>query len=133
MRSETEAYRFTWRSSFHGDAVVRIGRQGDQITLRWFYRWFRRVSRDDAPPVVSLSLEDWGHLQYALIAASFWALDTEEDPLMRGLDRAFWTIEGRTDIFRAISRWSPREAGMYGLGRLFFELAGRPLAELEIY
>jgi hypothetical protein len=27
MRTESEVYRFTWRSSFDGDAVVRIGRQ----------------------------------------------------------------------------------------------------------
>ena len=34
MRTEAEAYRFTWRSSFDGAAVVRIGRRGDEITLR---------------------------------------------------------------------------------------------------
>jgi hypothetical protein len=33
-------YRFTWRSGFDGDAAVRIGRQGDQITLHWIYRWY---------------------------------------------------------------------------------------------
>jgi hypothetical protein len=31
---EAEVYRFTWNSSFDGDAVVRIGRHGDEITLR---------------------------------------------------------------------------------------------------
>ena len=35
VRTEAEVYRFTWRSSFGGDAVVRIGRQGDAITLRY--------------------------------------------------------------------------------------------------
>jgi hypothetical protein len=40
MRTEAEVYRFTWRSGFDGDAAVRIGRQGDQITLHWIYRWY---------------------------------------------------------------------------------------------
>jgi hypothetical protein len=26
---ESEVYRFTWQSSFHGDATVRIGRRQD--------------------------------------------------------------------------------------------------------
>jgi hypothetical protein len=38
MRIEAEVYRFTLRSSFDGTAVVRIGRQGNEITLRFVYR-----------------------------------------------------------------------------------------------
>jgi hypothetical protein len=30
-RTESEVYRFTWHSSFDGDAVVRIGRQDGEI------------------------------------------------------------------------------------------------------
>jgi hypothetical protein len=48
MRTESEVYRFTWHSSFHGNAVVRIGRQDDEITLRWVYRWYRTPNPDDA-------------------------------------------------------------------------------------
>ena len=54
MRTETEVYRFTWRSGFDGDAAVRIGRQGDQITLHWIYRWY--TLRGEKRPVVPLSL-----------------------------------------------------------------------------
>jgi hypothetical protein len=99
VRTEAEVYRFTWRSSFDGDAVVRIGRQDDEIALRWAYRRFSLSERE--PRVVPLAGADWDHLQDALIAASFWALDPDEGPLARGLDGAFWTIEGRRkDIFR---------------------------------
>jgi hypothetical protein len=78
---------------------------------------------------VPLTLADWGRLQEALIAA----LD-EEGPLLRGLDGAFWTIEGRRkDIFRAVSRWSPRDEAVHDLGRLFFDLAGPPLVEIKLY
>jgi hypothetical protein len=132
MRTESEVYRFTWHSSFDGEAVVRIGQQDGEITLRWVYHWFRAPSPDDAPPIVPLTLADWGRLQEALIAASFWALDPDEGPLARGLDGAFWTIEGRRkNIYRAANRWSPRGA-IYDLGRLLFELARPPLAKIRI-
>jgi hypothetical protein len=58
MPSENEVYRFTWHSSFDGNAVVRIGRQGDEITFRWVYRWFRAPSADDLPPIVPLTPAD---------------------------------------------------------------------------
>jgi hypothetical protein len=133
MRTETEVYRFTWRSSFDGDAVVRIGRQGDEIALRWVYRWFRIPSPDDAPPVQSPTPEDWARLQEALAAACFWMLDADEGPIVRGLDGSDWLIEGRRkDIFRAVSRWGPRGA-LRDLGKLLFEMAGSPLAEVRVY
>jgi hypothetical protein len=44
MRTEAQVYRFTWRSGFDGGAAVRIGRQGDQITLHWIYRWYGRIN-----------------------------------------------------------------------------------------
>ncbi len=129
MRTEAEVDRFTWRSSFDGDAVMRIGRQGDEITLRCVYRF--SVFGDADRRRVSLTMSDWGRLQDALIAASFWALDPEE--LRLGLDGSDWLIEGcRKDIYRAVSRWSP-DGAIYDLGSLFFELAGSPLAEVRIY
>lgn len=149
MPTEGEVYRFTWNSSFDGDAVVRIGLRGDEVTLRWSYRRFRSQGVDDArPPVVVLTLADWAGLEDALIAANFWALDPDgvEWPhdgdeqrtaaafiASRGLDGSDWVIEGRRkDIFRAVSRWSPHGA-LRDLGCLFFELAGPPLAEVRIY
>jgi hypothetical protein len=131
--TESEVYRFTRHSSFDGDAVVRIGRQGDEIALRWVYRWFRAPSADDSPPIVPLMPRDWARLQGALVAASFWTLDPDEGPLARGLDGAFWTIEGRRkDIFRVVSRWSPRDETVHDLGSLFFELSRRPLRGARI-
>jgi hypothetical protein len=129
--AESEVYRFIWRSSFDGDAVVRIGRQGDAITLRWRYDWYRAPAPDDAPTEAALSLTDWARLQDALIAASFWALDPVDE--QRGLDGANWLIEGRRrSISRGVSRWSP-QGQFQGLGRVFFALAGPPLAEVRLY
>jgi hypothetical protein len=83
-----------------------------------------------------------------LIAASFWALDPdgvdwpsdgEEQQMIaaiiasRRLDGSDWLFEGRRrDIYRAATRWSPRGAP-HDLGRLFFGLAGPPLAGIRIY
>jgi hypothetical protein len=129
IRTEAEVYRFTWRSSFDGDAVVRIGRQGDEITMRCAYRSYLFGDADRRQVTVTIS--DWGRLQDALIAASFWALGPEE--CRRGLDGSNWLIEGRSkDIYRAVDRWSPSGA-IYDLGKQFFELAGSPLAEVSIY
>jgi hypothetical protein len=53
-----EVYRFTWDSSFGGDAVARIGRQGDEVAMCWACRRFRPPAVDDAPPDVTLTLTD---------------------------------------------------------------------------
>jgi hypothetical protein len=148
MRTEAEGYRFTRRRSFDGDAVVRIGRQSNEITSRWACRRFKPRGVDDAPSVVTLTRRDWERLQDPLIAASFWTLDPDgiDWPVdgdeqrtiaaiiaSRGLDGSDWRFEGRRkDIYRAVSRLSPR-AALYELGRLFFELAGPPLAKVRIY
>ena len=124
----TEVYRFTWDSSFDGDAVVLIARSSDEITLSRVYRpsHFARTERSDA----SLTVADWARLQDALIAANFWALEPHGEA--HGLDGAYWTIEGRRkDIFRAVHR-SPHGA-IHDLGRLFFALAEPPLAEAGLY
>jgi hypothetical protein len=97
MRTEAEVYRFTWSSSFDGGAVVRIARQGGEITLRWAYRRFKPRGADDAPPVVALAPADWARLQDALIAANFWALaqGPRWDPSTRGdPDGVEWPIDG---------------------------------------
>ncbi len=125
----TEVYRLTWDSSFDGDAMLRIARLGDEIRLSRVYRpsQFARTERCEA----SLTPCDWARLQDALIAANFWALEPHGEA--HGLDGAYWTIEGRRkDIFRAVHRWSPHGA-IHDLGRLFFALAGPPLAEAGLY
>ena len=50
-----------------------------------------------------------------------------------GLDGADWLIEGRRkDIYHAVHRWSPC-GKIHDLGRLFFAMAGSPLADVELY
>ena len=114
--SEGQVYRFAWRSSFDGNAVVRIGSQDCAITLRWRYDWFRTPTPDDAPADAALSPGYWARFRDALIAANFWALDPIDEA--QGLDGAQWFIEGRRGkVYRGGSRWSPR-GEVHALGRL---------------
>jgi hypothetical protein len=79
---------------------------------------------------VALTLADWARLQDALIVVG--ALDPEERRIR--LDGSDWLIEGhRKNIYRAVSRWSPRGA-LRDLRGLFFELAGPAhLADIKLY
>jgi hypothetical protein len=83
------------------------------------------------PATMALTPDAWEKLQQALNAAQFWALSTAGEEV--GLDGAQWLIEGRRgQTYHAIDRWSPRGA-VHDLGRLFFDLAGPPLAGVELY
>jgi hypothetical protein len=129
---EAEAYRFVWRSSFDGNGIVRIGRQGDEVVLQWRYdHWLRAPAAGDAPAGAALSAGDWVRFREALIAANFWAVDSADE--RQGLDGAEWLIEGRRgNVYRAVSRWSPQDE-LRALGRLFFTLAGLPLSKVKLY
>jgi hypothetical protein len=76
MRTEAEVYRFTWRSSFDGDAVVRWGgsvarsRSDASIALPW--------SGTPIAVRVLLTMSDWTGCRTRRSPASFWALDPEE-------------------------------------------------------
>jgi len=128
---ESEVYRFVWHSSFHGDATVQIVREGDAINLLWKYWSYSLPAADASAPLMTLSTVDWDQLQRRLDVASFWSLDPDSSDM--GLDGASWLIEGRRkDAYHSIYRWSP-SGPLFDLGRLFFDLAGRPLAEVELY
>jgi hypothetical protein len=123
-----------------GNAVNRPRAADDFATIRARMEELRR-ERDGVNPGLCVSggratrSRSAGFIagsgREALIAVSFWALDPEERRL--GLDGSDWLIEGRCkDIYRAVSRWSPRDEVVRNRGNLFFELAGSPLARIEI-
>ena len=92
LNTEIEVYRLDWSSSFDGDALIRIGREDDRISLQAMYRR-GSFSSDQVERDIVLSIDDWNRLQDALIDASFWALDMRHDRV--GFDGATWTMEGR--------------------------------------
>ena len=128
QQSEKEAYRFYWDSSFHGSAVVNVGRNEASITLRWQY--FAFVPQTAG--TVALAEADWQKLQHAITVAQFWSLDSAYE-LPMGFDGANWLIEGRRrDVYNAVHRWSPHGA-IHELGKLLFGLAGPPLDKIKLY
>jgi hypothetical protein len=127
--TEDEAYRFFWNSSFDGRAMVCVGCKGDAVALRW--NWGRVITDQKTCGTMALPATDWSTLCRALDAAKFWSLDASEN--RRGLDGADWLIEGRhKDIYHAVRRWSPY-GEIHDLGRLFFAMAGSPLAGVKLY
>ena len=122
-----EAYWFDWRSSFHGNATIRIAKLGDAVLLFREYREdrFGKIRRYRA----LLAQASWLQLEDAIVAANFWMLD--EYGGRRGLDGATWRFAGRRrHDLHPISRSSP-DGALWHLGRLFFDLAG--LGEVRLY
>jgi hypothetical protein len=128
--TEPEAYRFFWKSSFNGDAIVHIARKGDSVRLRASRSSYSRLRLRVPLASVALSLNDWEKLQRTLTISDFWSLDATDENF--GLDGARWLIEGRRGgIYHSVERWSPRGT-LRDLGCVFFALAGSPLAEIEL-
>ena len=128
-QTELEVYRFIWRSS-SGEALVHISNNCDTVGLRSHLFHSRLRLRVPSPSLV-LTPDDWEKLQCAFRASDFWSLDARDEQL--GLDGTWWLIEGRRgDIYHSVNRWSPRGA-VRDLGRLFFALAGSPLADVRLY
>jgi hypothetical protein len=128
MNIAVEEYRFSWDSSFNGSAQVSIDRGEKNIIVDWarsdfrggFGRFWKCI--EDA---------DWRRLEAALLCAGFWSLDPVVDEF--GFDGAYWLIEGRRrDVYRAVKRWSP-DGAIFDLGRAFLDIAGPPIADIELY
>jgi hypothetical protein len=127
--SATEAYRFSWRSSFDGKAVIDIRQIKDSMIVR---SWLAR-SRLQSPAeiVKDCSPADWAGLQRALLDSRFWSLPPHDDRI--GLDGAWWTIEGYLgNRYHSVERWCP-PGGLRKLGKLFFAIAGSHFASVELY
>src|ERR1051325_12102233 len=75
MEHTIEVYRFTWRSSFDGDAVVQIGRGGKNIILDWACSSFTYGNGRFWNCIDEAS---WRRLEDALLDAGFWCLRSEE-------------------------------------------------------
>jgi hypothetical protein len=115
-----EAYWFDWRSSFHGNATIRIARLGSEAVV---FRLYRPSKYGKARRFRGLlTPNDWSRLEDAVVAADFWILD--EHGGRHGLDGSTWCFAGRRrHEYHSISRWSPDDV-LRDLGRFFFDLAG---------
>ena len=60
LGTETKVYRFYWSRGFDGDAVIRVGRQDDGITLRAAYD--PADFSDDIQRQLPITMSDWGSI-----------------------------------------------------------------------
>jgi hypothetical protein len=132
IETTIEEYRFTWRSSFDGHAVVQIGRgetpRGETVVIM---DWARGGLGETGRYWRGMNSDSWDRLEAAIFAAGFWCLDQFDHRI--GLDGARWMIEGRRrDVYGVIERWSP-DGSVHDLGRTFFELAGPPISDIRLY
>ncbi|MFT3724345.1 MAG: hypothetical protein QM773_12220 [Hyphomonadaceae bacterium] len=142
-----ETYRFLWLRSFHADVAIRVARTADSYTLiavtptkrsDGSYR-LRHIHR-------TLTAEQWASITASLTGHDFWNQPTLNDgpfsvcdPVTSmttispgGYDGARWIIEGRTDRYHVIDRWSDDKAGT-SIGRAMLALANLGIPEEDIY
>jgi hypothetical protein len=125
---ETEAYRFIWNSSFHGQAVIHIATVGSKITL-CAYR--PRLFEASDIPERELTHADWRDVQSAISDLGFWTLPNRPWPGHMGLDGATWKIEGRRGKwYNCVECWSPTDTAFRKIGALFVAFAK---LDIELY
>jgi hypothetical protein len=115
-----EVYWLSWKSTFSGDATIRVARLGSEVLASRRYRpsMFMKARSTHA---LSTTV-DWSRLEDAVVAANFWMLD--ETIMDMGCDGSTWIIAGRRrHDYHRIRRWSP-PGPLYDLGRLLFDLVG---------
>ena len=128
------AFRFTWLRSFHHPVTVRVDQEGDHYLLNAVEmdgqggygpgKVYRRHSK-------SLSADESRQLDELIRKPGFWSLPSEIDEL--GFDGAQWIIEGVTDEYHVVDRWSPKSGPVRNLGERFLSLTGWEFDPMETY
>lgn len=142
-----ETYRLVWFRSFDVPVIVQASRTGGSRTIDIV---MPNENDPDGKPVRryhrSLSLSEWSRIADGLARIDFWRLPPYDeltgafripgstDVLVRtsGKDGARWIIEGRTDRYHVIDRWSDDDA-VTAVGRIFLDLSGLTIPEDDIY
>ena len=141
-----ETYRLVWMRSFHPLIAIQIVRTGDRYTLDFVTPHETRLSGKPLQRIHrQLTKDDWSRMVVGLQKLDFWNLspkdqpsgnfvkeDTKEIIVTSRKDGASWIIEGRTDRYHVIDRWSDAD-DVIAVGRIFLDLAGLKIPEEDIY
>lgn len=84
----------------------------------------RRVSR-------VLSSQEVDELKYLIDEIAFWDIPTYEKD--NGVDGSRWIVEGATDQYHVVDRWSPESGPARKLGERFLSLTGWEFDPMETY
>ena len=127
-------FRFTLLRSSRAPMAVRIVAEDGRYTLHalelFVYpaddqtKEMRRVSR-------VLSSQEVDELKSLIDETSFWDIQTfEKDD---GVDGSRWIIEGATDQYHVVDRWSPKSGPARKLGEYFLSLTGWQFSRWDVY
>ena len=147
-----ETYRLVWLRSFHPSVAIQVTRSGSSYLVdvamgndkRKSGKPLRRIHR-------TLSSQEWRRIAAGLQKIDFWNLPANKQPagyfepkppppgaerdvviLSAQKDGAQWIIEGRTDRYHVIDRWSDAD-DVIAVGRIFIELSGLKIPDEDIY
>ncbi|MFC3674915.1 hypothetical protein [Ferrovibrio xuzhouensis] len=123
---DSASYRLIWLNSLANPVVIRITRQGRNVTLDAF-QLSGTGAGDPGLPLhrlhKQLSVVDWGMLQAILSRSHFRDLPTSGN--MYSLHGEQWIVEGRDEAgYHIVDRWSPPAGSYRDLGVIFFDMAG---------
>ena len=133
-QATSRTYRFTWLRTFHHPIAIRVVATPAQTKLI-------AVELDGAGGYdpgnvlrrkeVALTADEFGQLEKLLQSHAFWSLPSHEKSF--GLDGSEWIVEGATDKYHVVVRWSPESGPIRHLGEHFLSLAGWKVEPHELY
>lgn len=127
-------YRFTWLRTFHHPVTVRVVMDHARCTLHATEldgaggyapgKVFRQKVEDIAPDACA-------RFEAFIRVQGFWYITRRGSAV--GADGSEWIIEGVTDRYRVVSRWTPESGPVRAIGEQFLSLAGWTFPQREMY
>ena len=130
----TRSYRFTWLRTFHHPVAVRVVATGNRAEL--FATELNGAGGYDPGRVLrtkrlKLTSDQFKKLEGLVQQNNFWSLAAGEESM--GLDGSEWILEGVTDKYHVVHRWTPQSGGVRVIGEEFLSLTGWHYKPNEFY
>lgn len=127
------SYRFLWLRSFHNPVAVRIESLDGKhrLVAVELDAADGRPGRVQRRTEIVLSREQFADVERLVADSGFWTMAPTERS--GGRDGAQWIIEGATDRYHAVDRWSPTSGAVRRIGTGFLALAGWTFEDREVY
>ncbi|MGH8502530.1 MAG: hypothetical protein ACREVE_08655 [Gammaproteobacteria bacterium] len=130
----SRTYRFTWLRTFHHPVTVRVVNAGDKVMLvatelsgAGGYEPGHVLRRKE----VNLAAAQFADIEAFVQQQGFWNLPAHEKTF--GLDGSEWIVEGATDKYHVVSRWSPESGSIRAIGEKVLAVAGWQFKADETY
>ncbi|AND68509.1 hypothetical protein ATSB10_10550 [Dyella thiooxydans] len=130
----TRTYRFTWLRTFNHPVAIRVVIGQAQCTLHATEldgaggsapgRVYRQKVEEIAP-------EACARFEAFIRDHGFWSIARRGSAV--GEDGSEWIIEGVTDRYRVVTRWTPESGPVRAIGEQFLSLAGWKYPQREMH